>query len=1301
MAETRQESLDRSVRETLSKRTNDAPAGQEMAAFQTAQQQLSSILAERQQNLGVAQAQATGSAQAAAVMSQAGQLAIETAAEGGGVQAVPSPAMSKFGLGKPQVQTQKGRQVQMTREGRVVINNNTITTTTNTVAGAAGPVQGRALAFKDPTVKFKTWMESAFASQDEERKKRDAEYRKRDWSLTKSANRMMKKIGEITSSMGKKLDPRTIGSTWTSQLKALLVVFGFTLLAANWKKVIKFALMIEKGIRSIAKWFGVGKEGNEPSPFVREMKYMLGGERDDERDLPTVFKELFSNKDDSGIIDIALSFFKSLYQDRKEAIRIAQDQAKPVGEVDGFPGLGGMLDGASKYIGQMLAAVFGGTEALKGFKATQERKKEVESDLDTSRSEFKDVNGTARDERGGVIKGVDRGDLASLEYTSKSGLKHYDTDHAGDLRDNLISGYRQGHALARHLNSGDYVGTNEILAGLKRIDDQASDFQAGRGDIGANVILPESLINALEARFGKSKEFEQIKREARGKGRFKFVVGAKSDSEVRSGKGNSFNLKNTIAGGAAGAVGGAAIGALGGGIGAVPGAWIGGTIGVATGAVTDTAVYAFQTKSDNTDKLLMVPESDPRPGVSLGKGRYGSGKDSKIIHQGYGFDKALMSRLKGYISGAIGYQGDTNFEFDMQDQDQIKAVDQFLKKRKGKAESDEKTTDYVVKLNDVDAAGATKKKRLSELGEKLKNSQAKKAYDRTVKPVVDAFDKAYGEISGKGNKSNRIKYLLEKLQSEGLTVEQAAGVAGNIDRESGFQHHALNPDDKGKKSGGLAQWRADRFEKMLAWTGKKNLRDTTYEDQVAYLINEMKTMPASRGAGSPAVKGETVMDTLKRMRSAEAAAHAFERTFEISADYKGDGNKLRKQYALSIAKGGTGNGSKLPEVSNNLDSGTEEQDDSGSNESPSLVQQMMGYVTDFMTNLPSSLEELSSKSKEVQDKVVGGVKNFISSAPAPFKDNVEINPVRSYSGKITQEFTDYNYYLSRKGEGNIKAGLSEEAWHNEVRQMTGRFPRDLNVNPEDIGSSDYKTEVDRLVKEKVRDMVDVSVKGPTTSTPKVSSSEKKSVTKSNDVSAADAVITSSNKQEIVTPELTSSSETDKSKSPEKSEEDKKSSKSAESIKKDSGKAGVVATGVKFTGDANSKLEALIKGDVKGVLGSTPEERQADTLERIENNMRKSNKLDKESVMVNATVSQVSKEVAKSSKAVEYTAGKAIIGAQMTEKKRKTWQKAFNRTNLLRANPRLGVDKGGGNTVNFPYSSEPKKIPVYDTKYWMN
>lgn len=103
-----------------------------------------------------------------------------------------------------------------------------------------------------------------------------------------------------------------------------------------------------------------------------------------------------------------------------------------------------------------------------------------------------------------------------------------------------------------------------------------------------------------------------------------------------------------------------------------------------------------------------------------------------------------------------------------------------------------------------------------------------------------------------GASSDNAKKAMQYFMSQGWTKEQAAGIVGNLQAESGvdLDTTAISKNDAGlgKHSYGIAQWNRGRFENLKKFADK---RGTTWEDfdtQLAFIQHEL-TKGDERGAG--------------------------------------------------------------------------------------------------------------------------------------------------------------------------------------------------------------------------------------------------------------------------------------------------------------------------------------------------------------------------------------------------------------------------------------------------------------------
>jgi LysM repeat protein len=96
-----------------------------------------------------------------------------------------------------------------------------------------------------------------------------------------------------------------------------------------------------------------------------------------------------------------------------------------------------------------------------------------------------------------------------------------------------------------------------------------------------------------------------------------------------------------------------------------------------------------------------------------------------------------------------------------------------------------------------------------------------------------------GPVSGiedrpgvKGNAAQTIAFFMSK----GLTKAQAAGIAGNLLYESGFNPNAVGD---GGTSFGVAQWHNGRGDAMKAWTAAHGYATNSFKGQLEYLWHEL------------------------------------------------------------------------------------------------------------------------------------------------------------------------------------------------------------------------------------------------------------------------------------------------------------------------------------------------------------------------------------------------------------------------------------------------------------------------------
>jgi lysophospholipase L1-like esterase len=126
-----------------------------------------------------------------------------------------------------------------------------------------------------------------------------------------------------------------------------------------------------------------------------------------------------------------------------------------------------------------------------------------------------------------------------------------------------------------------------------------------------------------------------------------------------------------------------------------------------------------------------------------------------------------------------------------------------------------------------------------------------------------------------------IKFFVGK----GLTPEQAAGIAGNINQESAFNTAAVG--DNGT-SRGLAQWHNERWTNLEKWCKENGFDPNSVEGQLEYLWHEMNTTE-SRSLSK-------IKSTSTPSDAAYAFAKYFERPSEISPKRMAAAETFFKSY---------------------------------------------------------------------------------------------------------------------------------------------------------------------------------------------------------------------------------------------------------------------------------------------------------------------------------------------------------------------------------------------------------------------
>lgn len=149
---------------------------------------------------------------------------------------------------------------------------------------------------------------------------------------------------------------------------------------------------------------------------------------------------------------------------------------------------------------------------------------------------------------------------------------------------------------------------------------------------------------------------------------------------------------------------------------------------------------------------------------------------------------------------------------------------------------------------------------------------------------------AAGELGGGGGKGAQTRPsaqdVMGYLISQGLTVQQAAAVAANIQGESNFDPGAFNSAGGGQGAHGLAQWRGARLNAFKAANQGMYPSEATWQQQLDFLLNnpyERSKLNQSFAAGGNAQQLGTSFsrifeahgkDAIDRQRGVQAQLYA-------------------------------------------------------------------------------------------------------------------------------------------------------------------------------------------------------------------------------------------------------------------------------------------------------------------------------------------------------------------------------------------------------------------------------------------
>ena len=875
----------------------DPKAGEEMQQVQTLQSSIQEIQGERMNNLRNARASAEGDARENQAMLQAAELAtmggvgaiaagIENATPVGQTSPQTQALLSRYGVGRPKHQSTTSRSVQQTPQ-KITINNTTTNNTTNNVAVPAanigGPVQGRTLAIKQNPdqgqARFKTWISNAFAKQNQAAQAREKEYQRREWSLSRTTGKLMKKLQELGTTISERMDPRKMAATVGGHFKTLLFLFGTMFLAKNWKKVITT-------IGNIENFFlgeKMGKDERGRSGLAKMLIRIFGGNPEDSNaTIGKTIKDFFYTGDlnRAGVFDLVLEKIKHFFEIRGEAIKTLEIPKLDVKDI------GGTLNSMLAYLGDIFKIMLSGPEAAK---------KQIKQQIGTASLKETFSNDIGRKGNGSLdgssIHGKASAGAASLfnidtrgRDFSRNYLEGFDLDSNGNLKQKASSSIAQARDIDRFINASKnegVVSVTPIIQGFQRLKDAAKNNKHGR------IPIEQSFID------GKLSPEEQEKLVDSGDistRLYKFVVRPKTEDEyINQSSVSTFatNIGKDLLLGDKPLVKSATGFVLGTGNTAnkltqgliefnrIPTRIATNLLGVGEAGdlltAGEKAMASGFFRSLENDKIIDLVPVDEYPELPEGW------SDIRVPYTGK--EGVYLKEITPKVVDKIvqNLLNDDTVELDSSDTNQVYKFQNYLT-------NVAKSNNKEVKLSDDYEEIKERLEKIDELSKKQEQFRIEEEqhfntsnFKKSVDNISEGFNSLVNSITGKkefaevplrapeklseGEYKNRVIRTMEFAMKElGMTKEQAAGLAGNFMRESSMTTTAINPSPSAAT--GLAQWlgvRKAAFEHSREFTKKekesgwkyydgpgsgKPLANASFEDQLRFVKWEMENIPA-------------------------------------------------------------------------------------------------------------------------------------------------------------------------------------------------------------------------------------------------------------------------------------------------------------------------------------------------------------------------------------------------------------------------------------------------------------------------
>lgn len=883
-----------------------AEKGKELQQFQEAQGQLINIQSELRNNLNEQRVISGMEAQGNQTVAQAAELLAASGGVAGGMvaaqpQSGTQSTLNKFGLKSPSSTTKTVRtSSQVQSPQKINITNNTTTTNNNNIQVtqpqipiSQPQIPIRAGAGGNDTAKFRAWVSNAFAKQNEAAAIREKEYQKREWSLTRSANKMIRKMGELGKSFAEKMSPKNLGNLLGDQLKVVMFLMGFQYLADNFGKVLN-------KVDELVTWFtgddsGSNGKKNFFARFSENLGYFFGGEKG-EGFLPAIkglFSELANRITDK--LDMAMTL-------RGEAIKEIKFPELDLSKMD----LGNIIGAVGGYLGDVISTAFTGTKGLTKSALNSVKQSGRTNSLESYEDDFSHT----QDASHLILNGRDTsmGDAVMADRNFKANLKMASKDYNsfGSLSNSVGSSIKQSQHLtnlAINMAAGGNVNTDQFYSGFSALKSTAMRNNG--------VLVTSNFIYTVCNIFGIPEVANEILSLCPPKS-VRYIIVPKSmyDREQENAgtflEGFSKNYaKEKIIQQLPGSNGLTSAGAS--TLGSFKkGNYVEGlskfaltplnVIGLGTYA-RSTAEAAFsQVRNLGVDDftIKMVRVDDPRYPEEI----YPSvkGKDGKSLKDENNNNYILLTPnairyLENRIKQAVG----NDFSFDSNNIESLKILDKYLLQygnsiSQGNSVSGltsfDETLGTVYELENMkrNMEEAYKDKwrdgRVDNLGGryyKLFNGE-----ESLDKYKVNDKSKIKGvEISDSEMNKNATRIMKRLIDETDLTAEQAAGLVGNLIQESRLNPQAVNKIG----ASGIAQWLGSRKDDFIKEYGKPP-HETDLDTQIDFIIKELN------GKENEAYKKVIENESNDSSVYAEIWSNEYERPVDKEANIK-----ARQRYA--------------------------------------------------------------------------------------------------------------------------------------------------------------------------------------------------------------------------------------------------------------------------------------------------------------------------------------------------------------------------------------------------------------------